>query len=92
MLGLIVGLMCNTKLGYPPPSGLSVTVQGFIPTHLTMKAETPMLTFARSTKVLAWSFSFLCSIFTLLNLKDRISSQKGSFLSTAVITPSKEHA
>lgn len=27
------------------------------------------LTFARSTRVLAWSFSFLCSIFTLLNLK-----------------------
>lgn len=63
---------------------LLITGPWLIPTDAVMRAET-QLTFARSTKVFAWSFSFLCSIFTLLNLKDRIWSQKCFFLSMAII-------
>lgn len=62
---------------------LPITVQWLISMATTLRAESFWITLARSTRVFAWSFSFLCSIFTLLNLKDRIWNQKGPLVSLA---------
>lgn len=44
-------------------------------------------TFARSTSVLAWSFSFRCSIFTLLNLQGHGGGSGVKVSNTPVAAP-----
>lgn len=80
------------SLEWPPPE--VVLCAGVSSNRCEYRGRDPKLTFARSTKVFAWSFSFLCSIFTLLNLQDRIWSQKVFFffLFCDYHKPSKEHA